>query len=68
MLELEGFFAKTPVVKYILPYSEYLEMVESPNLTDPYIFKVRIGPHNHGSTHTCITLLCSMHNAAMLAV
>ena len=29
VLELEGFFAKTPVVKYILPYSEYLEMVES---------------------------------------
>jgi len=40
ILELEGFFTKTPIVKYVLPYTENLEMEESPNLTDPYIFKV----------------------------
>jgi len=40
ILELEGFFTKTPIIKYVLPYLENLLMVESPNLTDPYIFKV----------------------------
>merc|ERR1711998_122058 len=44
ILELEGFWSKTPIVKYVIQYNEHLQMTESPNLTDPFIFKVSADP------------------------